>query len=214
MSLWSEYAEELPAGRWNDQRLRVQGWCTLDSEPRNNNSFESIQDVIDSKYLNRKFVRTYSYPQNWWLNSSRKLEKSGSWTDVTSFLDGFNKQVVGVDFDVSNEFKRLKTYFNCFDASNRMQVRASPSGRGLHIRLEHESTLSREARYEARMALGDCKGRLVCSASKGLDDVLFDMKRIKRRGYWASWSYEEPLDSSNMLALPAFSKVPREVYRR
>ncbi len=216
LSLWNEYAETLPAKHGAEGRLRIHGWCTLQVEPTANNSFVSIQEVIDSKYPNGKFVKTYKYPLDWWLDRSRKFELAGNQGDVTSSLDQFSERIIGVDFDSHNEFKKLKMYFNCQYMSNddRMQVRISPSGRGLHIRLKQECSLTREVRYDVRMALGDCKGRLVCSARKQFDDVLFDMKRIKRRGHWGAWSCEEAVDSANVLALPTFSKVPREAYQR
>ncbi len=215
LSLWREYAEELP-GYGVERRLRVQGWCTLRIEPRDSTTFDSVQEIIDSKYPDRKFVKTYTYPKDWWVDGSPKWETRRKYKDVTTFLDQFSQRIVGVDFDAHNEFKRLKTYFNCLyvSSSNRMQVRISPGGRGLHIRLKQDRRLSREASYETRMALGDCKGRLVCSARKHFDDVLFEMKRRKRRGHWAAWSREEAVDSANILALPMFSKVPRDAYRR
>ncbi|MGB9021834.1 MAG: hypothetical protein WCC94_00155 [Candidatus Bathyarchaeia archaeon] len=214
--LWREYAQTLPTNDRTERRLRIQGWCTLRIEPRAYDSFVSIQEVIDSKYPNRKFVKTYAYPKDWWLDSNRKSELAGNQGDVTCFLDQFSQRIIGVDFDSHNEFKKLKTYFNCLYASNkdRMQVRISPSGRGLHIRLEQERSLSREERYDVRMALGDCKGRLVCSSRRQFDDVLFEMKRIKRRGHWAAWSSEMTVEPATLLALPMFSKVPREAYRR
>jgi hypothetical protein len=218
LSLWNEYAETLPAKDGAERRLHIQGWCTLRTEPKANAPFVSLQEVIDSKYPNEKFVRTYAYPQDWWRGSRQKSELVGNQRggDVTGILDKFSDRMIGVDFDSHNEFKKLKTYFNCLYASNadRMLVRASPSGRGLHIRLKQERSLTRETRYDVRMALGDCKGRLVCSASKQFDDVLFDMKRIKRKGHWGAWSCEEAIDSANLLALPTFSKVPREAYQR
>jgi hypothetical protein len=215
LALWGEYAEELP-GCGTERRLRVQGWCTLRVEPNDSTTFDSIQEVIDSKYPDRKFVKTYTYRKNWWVGCNTKLEIRPKYADVTAFLDQFSQRIVGVDFDAHSEFKRLKTYFNCLhvSSSNRMKVRTSPGGRGLHIRLRQARPLSRQASYEARMALGDCKGRLVCSARKQFDDVLFDMKRRKTRGQWAAWSQEEAIDSASILALPMFSKVPREAYRR
>jgi len=214
--LWREYAQTLPTNDRIERRLRIQGWCTLRIEPIACDSFISIQEVIDSKYPNKKFVKTYSYPKDWLLDSSRKSELASNQGNVTCFLDQFSQRIVGIDFDSHNEFKKLKTYFNCLCASNkdRMRVHVSPSGRGLHIRLEQEHPLSREDRYDVRMALGDCRGRLDCSSRRQFDDVLFEMKRRKRRGHWTTWSCEEDLDPANMLALPMFSKVPREVYRR
>jgi hypothetical protein len=214
--LWRDYAQTLPTNDQIERRLRIQGWCTLRIEPRAHDSFVSIQEVLDSKYPNRKFVKKYAYPENWLLGRSRKSELASNQGDVTCFLDQFGQRIIGVDFDSRNEFEKLKMYFNCLYAStkDRMQVRVSPSGRGLHIRLEQEHPLSREDRYDVRMALGDCMGRLVCSSRRQFDDVLFEMKRIKRRGHWTTWSCEEAFDLANMLALPLFSKVPREVYRR
>ena len=180
--------------------------------------FTSVQEVIDSKYPNRHFLKTYSYWIDSHTNKYRKSAHIASQTGITGFLEGFNQKSFGIDLDATNEFVRLKTYMNCREFSEHagrcMITRVSPSGRGLHMRIRSEEDIPREVRYRLRMALGDCRGRLYFSERKEYDDVLFDYKRKKRNGRWLHWTREYQTDSASILALPFISMIPRGARRK
>lgn len=217
IALWQEYAETIPARDGSEKCLRVEGWTTLRKNLPNPGRFVSIQEVIDSEYPDRHFLRAYHYfidrPSNKYRKSGDVANQSG----ITDFLEDFNQKSFGIDLDSTNEFVRLKTYLNCRGFSSitgeQMLTRISPSGRGLHMKIRSEEIIPRETRYRLRMALGDCRGRLYFSERKDYDDVLFDYKRKKRNGRWHRWTREYDTDSSSILALPFISMIPRGARR-
>ncbi len=210
--LWKEYVERLPKSSLRGLALNIQGWQTLqilegDLAAR----FVSHQEVVDPS-TGPPFRRAYEYDREWWQKpaGTRILVEEG--LPVSSIVNDLTDLFIRVDIDTHNEFKRLKTTLNAAFLAQLSRasftINRSPSGRGLHLSLEFPSTLSTSSRFEVRRTLGDCSGRLHYSEERGLDDVLYNMKRRRRKGHWPAWAQESAMDIKNVLCLPFWCRAP------
>lgn len=119
----------------------------------------------------------------------------------------------GIDLDNPSQLKLLKSIFNALYVSQFITIAESPSGTGYHIRAYTHRKLTREENFTLRAWAGDDPTRLMLDEKRPNDwiDTLYHTK-IKEPRRKHRTGTENPLTIRDILALPFWSKLPRETW--
>ena len=124
---------------------------------------------------------------------------------------------LGIDIDSFNQFKLLKTYFNAKWLAEKLngKVELYQTKHGYHIKI-----IGVKTNLFHRLGLGDDPERIYLSELRGgyefADDVLFDVKELRKGNKVIYASKPEKLDDDWILRLPFWfmpRRKPKSIWR-
>ena len=118
---------------------------------------------------------------------------------------------VGADLDEPSQYKLLRVVLNAKNIAWKIKIMETKNG--YHIYLYFTRPLTIEENITIRLYLGDCKGRLLYDEFRPVKwrDTLYQSVRKKPKE--KKPRFEVEVDLKNILCLPFFSRVRREIYK-